>query len=145
MNKTDKSLEDVMNDLSKKSGYLGISGISSDSRDIEEGIKNNNERCILAFHLFVKRVIEYIAKYYVELGHVDAICFAGGIGENSITTREEILKGLECLGIKIDNEANNIRGEFKLITKKSSTIPCYVIPTDEEVMIARDTYNFIEG
>ena len=145
MNKTDKSLEDVMNDLSKKSGYLGISGISSDSRDIEEGIKNNNERCILAFHLFIKRVIEYIAKYYVELGHVDAICFAGGIGENSITTREAILKGLECLGIKIDNEANNIRGEFKLITKKSSTIPCYVIPTDEEVMIARDTYNFIEG
>ena len=145
MNKTDKSLEDVMNDLSKKSGYLGISGISSDSRDIEDGIKNNNERCILAQNLFVRRAIEYIAKYYVELGHVDAICFAGGIGENSISTREEILDGLKCLGIKVDEKANDVRGEFTLITKKDSSVPCYVIPTDEEVMIARDTYHFIEG
>ena len=145
MNKTDKSLEEVMNDLSKKSGYLGVSGISSDSRDIEDGIKSNNERCILAQHLFVKRAIEYIAKYYVELEHVDAICFAGGIGENSISTRESILKGLKCLGIKIDEKANDVRGEFTLITKKDSSVPCYIIPTDEEVMIARDTYNFIEG
>ena len=145
MNKTDKSLEDVMNDLSKKSGYLGISGISSDSRDIEDGIKNNNERCILAQNLFVRRAIEYIAKYYVELGHVDAICFAGGIGENSISTRKEILDGLKCLGIKVDEKANDVRGEFTLISKKDSSVPCYVIPTDEEVMIARDTYHFIEG
>ena len=145
MNKTDKSLEDVMNDLSKKSGYLGVSGVSSDSRDIEDGIKNNNERCILAQHLFVKRIIEYIAKYYVELQHVDAICFAGGIGENSISTRSSILDDLKCLGIKIDEKANDVRGQFALITKKDSSIPCYVIPTDEEVMIARDTYSFIEG
>lgn len=143
MNKADMSLEDVMSDLSKKSGYLGVSGISSDSRDIEEGIKNGNERCILAQKLFVKRAIEYIAKYYVLLGHVDAICFAGGIGENAIGTRKEIINGLECLGIKLDEKANDVRGEFKLITKKDSSVPVYIIPTDEEVMIARDTYELI--
>ena len=143
MNKADMSLEDVMSDLSKKSGYLGISGISSDSRDIEDGIKNGNDRCILAQHLFIKRAIEYIAKYYVLLGNVDAICFAGGIGENSIETRMAILKGLKCLGIKLDEQANNVRGEFKLISTKDSKVPCYVVPTDEEVMIARDTYKLI--
>ncbi len=145
MSKTDKSLEEVMSDLSKKSGLLGVSGVSSDSRDVEDGINNNNERCILAQKLYINRVIEYIAKYYVELGHVDALCFAGGIGENSISTRKEILEGLACLGIKFDEKDNDFRGEFKLITKKDSSIPCYVIPTDEEVMIARDTYNLIEG
>lgn len=143
MKKTNKTLDEVMNDLSKQSGYLGVSGVSSDSRDIEEGIKNNDERCLLAQNLFVKRVIEYIGKYYLELGKVDAICFAGGIGENSISTRKQIIEGLKCLGINLDAEANNIRGEFKLITTNDSKIPCYVIPTDEEVMIARETYKFI--
>lgn len=145
MNRADMSLEDVMSALSKKSGYLGISGISSDSRDIEDGIKNGNDRCILSQELFVKRAVEYIAKYYVELGKVDAICFAGGIGENSISTRKEIVKKLECLGIKLDENANDTRGEFKLITTKSSSVPVYIIPTDEEVMIARDTYDLIES
>ena len=145
MSKADKSLEEVMSDLSKKSGLLGISGVSSDSRDVEDGISNNNERCVLAQNLYIKRAIEYIAKYYVELGHVDALCFAGGIGENSISTRKDILDGLKCLGIKIDEKANDVRGKFTLISKKDSSVPCYVIPTDEEVMIARDTYNLIEG
>ena len=145
MDKANMSLDEVMNALSKKSGYLGVSGISSDSRDIEDGIKEGNERCILAQHLYVKRAIEYIAKYYVELEHVDAICFAGGIGENSISTRKAILEGLKCLGISLDEQANDVRGEFRVITSKDSSIPCYIIPTDEEVMIARDTYQFIEG
>ena len=145
MSKADKSLEEVMSDLSKKSGLLGISGVSSDSRDVEDGISNNNERCVLAQNLYIKRAIEYIAKYYVELGHVDALCFAGGIGENSISTRKDILDGLKCLGIKIDEKANDVRGKFTLISKKDSSVPCYVIPTDEQVMIARDTYNLIEG
>ena len=145
MSKADKSLEEVMSDLSKKSGLLGISGVSSDSRDVEDGISNNNERCVLAQNLYIKRAIEYIAKYYVELGHVDALCFAGGIGENSISTRKDILDGLKCLGIKIDEKANDVRGKFTLISKNDSSVPCYVIPTDEEVMIARDTYNLIEG
>lgn len=91
-----------------------------------------------------KRVVEYIAKYYVILGHVDGICFAGGIGENSISTREQIMEELEPLGIKLDSNANDIRGEFKLISANDSKVPCYIIPTDEELMIARDTYSFIK-
>lgn len=145
MKQSNMSLEEVMNTLTKKSGLLGISGVSSDSRDIEDGIKDGNERCALAQKLFVKRVIEYIAKYFVELEKVDAICFAGGIGENSINTRKEIIDGLNCLGIYLDGEANNVRGEFRLISSTNSNIPCYIIPTDEEVMISRDTYKFIEG
>ena len=143
MKKSNMTLDEVTNILSKNSGYLGVSGVSSDSRDIEEGIEKGNERCILAQKLFVKRAIEYIAKFYFELGHVDAICFAGGIGENAPQTRKEIMEGLTCIGIKVDEEANNIRGEFRLISTDDSKIPCYIIPTDEEVMIARDCYELI--
>ena len=145
MKKENIDIDDVMNILNKQSGYLGISGISSDSRDIEDGIEKGDEKCILAQKMFIKRVIDYIAKYYVELEHVDAICFSGGIGENSINTRKEVLEGLRCLGVEIDLEANNVRGDFKLISTSNSSIPCYIIPTDEEVMIARDTYKLIEG
>ena len=144
MDKANMSLESVMSDLTKKSGYLGISGISNDSRDIEDGVKAGNERCILAQRMFVKRAIEYIAKYYVMLGGVDGLCFAGGIGENSSSTRKAILEGLSVLGIKLDEEANNVRGEFRLISSTDSKVPCYIIPTDEEVMIARDAYSFIK-
>lgn len=133
-----KEMDEVLN---KKSGLLGISGESSDSRDIEEGINRGNERCILAQKMYVRRIIDYIAKYYVLLGGCDAIVFTAGVGENSIHTRREILDGLKVLGIEIDEDANNIRGEEKLITTEESKIPCYVIPTDEEVMIARDTYD----
>ena len=95
--------------------------------------------------MFVRKVVDYIAKYYVLLNGVDAIAFTAGIGENSISTRKHIIDSLKVLGIKLDEEANNIRGEEKLITTNDSSIPCYVIPTDEEVMMARDTYKFIEG
>lgn len=142
MEKTGMSPKEIDTALNKKSGLLGISGVSSDSRDIEDGIKNGNERCILAQTMFVKRVIDYIAKYYVELGGCDAIIFTAGIGENSIGTREKIVEGLSALGVKLDKEANNVRGKEALITTADSSIPCYVIPTDEEVMIARDAYNF---
>lgn len=126
--------------LNKQSGLLGISGVSSDSRDIEEGMKIGNARCNLAQKMFTNRIIEYIAKYYVELGGCDAIVFTAGIGENSIHTRREVLDGLAALGVKIDEEANDCRGVERLITTEDSAIPCYVIPTDEELMIARDTY-----
>lgn len=142
MDKTGMSLDEVMNALNKQSGLLGISGVSSDSRDIEDGIKAGNERCMLAQKMFVKRVVEYVAKYACTLKTVDAICFAGGIGENSISTRAEILDELSPLGIVLDSDANDVRGEFRLITKEGSKIPCYIVPTDEEVMIARDTYFF---
>ena len=133
-----KQMDEILN---KKSGLLGISGESSDSRDIEDGINRGNERCILAQKMYVRRIIDYIAKYYVLLGGCDAIVFTAGVGENSIHTRREVLDGLSVLGIEIDEEANNIRGEERLITTPESKIPCYVIPTNEEVMIARDTYD----
>lgn len=144
MKETGMSFEEVVNVLNKQSGLLGVSGVSSDSRDIEDGIKEGNERCILAQKLFVNRVVGYVAKLWCELKEVDAICFAGGIGENSIMTRKQIIDELSPLGIVLDEEANDVRGEFRLITKEGSKIPCYIVPTDEEVMIARDTYNLIK-
>ena len=144
MKETGMSFEEIVNVLNKQSGLLGVSGVSSDSRDIEDGIKEGNERCILAQKLFVNRAVGYIAKLWCELKEVDAICFAGGIGENSIMTRKQIIDELSPLGIVLDEEANDVRGEFRLITKEGSKIPCYIVPTDEEVMIARDTYNLIK-
>lgn len=143
MKESGKSLDEVINILNKESGLLGVSGISSDSRDIEDGINEGNERCILAQKLFVDRVIDYIVKFWCKLKDVDAICFAGGIGENSILTRKQIIEGLSVLGIVLDEERNDVRGEFRIITKEGSKIPCYIVPTDEEVMIARDTYRLI--
>ena len=144
MEKKKLTPKDVDKLINKESGLYGISGVSSDSRDIEEGIHKGNERCALAQKMFVKRIVDYIAKYYVEMQGCDAIVFTAGIGENSTSTRREILDSLKVLGIEIDDEKNNTRGEEICITKSSSKIPVYVIPTDEELMIARDTYNIIE-
>ena len=143
MEKTGMSPKEMDTVLNKQSGLLGISGVSSDSRDIEEGIKNGNERCILAQEMYVKRIVEYIAKYYVLLGGCDAIVFTAGVGENSISTRKEILNKLAVLGIKVDEEANNVRGEERKITTDDSTVPAYIIPTNEELMIAKDTYSLV--
>lgn len=142
MEKSRKNLEEINNDLNKHSGLLGISGLSSDDRDIEEGIEAGNPRCVLAHEMYVNSVVSYIARYYVELNGIDAICFSAGIGEKSINTRKEIIEGLSILGIKIDNEANNVKGEEKLISTGDSSVACYIVPTDEEVMIARATFDF---
>ena len=128
-----------MNELNKKSGLLGISGVSSDSRDIEDGIKEGNERCILAEEMFVNSVVKYISNYYVLLGGADAICFTAGIGENSPESRLHIIEKLACLGIKLDVEANNVRGKFAKVSTDDSSVSVYVVPTNEELMIARDT------
>lgn len=144
MEKEGKSAGEIMNDLNKKSGFLGISGLSSDSRDIEDGIKKGNERCILAQKMFVNSVIKYIAQYYVLLGHVDVIAFTAGIGEKSISTRSDIIERLAPLGIEIDPEENNVRGKFKKISSKKSSVDIYVVPTNEELMIAEDTLNLIK-
>ena len=127
--------------LNKQSGLLGVSGVSSDSRDIEDGIKAGNERCILAQEIYVKRIVEYISKYYVLLGGCDAIIFTAGIGENSVITREQIIDKLEVLGIKLDKSKNNVRGEEVKISTEDSSVPVYIIPTNEELMIARDTFD----
>ena len=141
MEKTGKSMEEVFNDLNKNSGFVGVSGISSDSRDIEDAIKEGNERAILSQEIYVHKIVNYIARYFVELGGLDALVFTAGIGENSASTRAEILDQLTPLGIKYDKELNNFRGEERLISTPDSSVKVYVIPTDEEVMIARDTYD----
>ena len=141
MKVTGMTPEEVDTAINKKSGLLGISGVSSDSRDVEMGAEEGNKRCILAEKMYARRVIEYIAKYYCLLGGIDMICFTAGIGENSCATRKQIIDGLKVYGIKLDEEANNTRGKEIMISTKDSSIPCYVIPTNEEVMIARDTYH----
>ena len=141
MEETGMSAKEIDTALNKQSGLLGISGVSSDSRDIEDGINNGDERCILAQKMYVKRIVDFIAKYYVELGGCDAIIFTAGVGENSISTRMEVMEKLACLGVKPDTERNNVRGKEALITADNSKIPVYVIPTNEELMIATDTYN----
>lgn len=143
MEKEGKSASEIMDELNKKSGFLGVSGISSDSRDIQNGIKEGNERCILAEEMYINSVVKYIAQYYVLLGHVDALVFTAGIGENSPETRASIVEKLAPLGIKIDPEKNNIRGEFRKISTDDSSVEVYLIPTNEELMIARDTLNII--
>lgn len=135
-----KQMDTIIN---KQSGLLGISGVSSDSRDIEEGIYNGNERCLLAQKMYIRRIIDYIVKYYVELEGCDAIVFTAGVGENSKHTRKEIIDGLNILGIKIDEEANDCRGKEIKISAEDSSCLVYVIPTNEELMIARDTFNLI--
>ena len=143
MEMTGMSPKEMDTVLNKQSGLLGISGVSSDSRDIENGIKEGNERCILAQDMYVKRIVEYIAKYYVLLEGCDAIVFTAGVGENSISTRKAVLDKLKVLGIKVDEEANNVRGEEAKITTDDSSIPAFIIPTNEELMIAKDTYSLV--
>lgn len=141
---TNKSVDEVMYDLNNKSGFLGISGISSDSRDIINGIEQNNERCLLAEKIFVERIVSYISYYYTLLNKADAIVFSAGIGEMTPKIRKDIIDKLNCFGIVIDEQANEIRGELKKISSDNSSVLCYVIPTDEELMIAKETYELIE-
>ena len=141
MNQTGMTTKEMDHALNKESGLLGVSGLSDDSRDIEKGISDLNERAILAQKIYVKRIVDFIAKYYVEMGGCDGIVFTAGVGENSIETRRNVMDALEVLGVKCDRAANNMRGEEKLVSTKDSKIPVYVIPTDEELMIARDAYS----
>ncbi len=144
------SLSEVDNALNKQSGLLGISGISSDHRDIEAAINEGNERAILSDTMYTNKIANYIATYYLELnGKVDALVFTAGLGENAISFRKKLMKKLECLGIKIDENANNNVAGYKdinsgIISSKESKVPVYVIPTNEELMIATDTYELIK-
>ena len=138
------SADDIDKLINKDSGFKGITGGISDSRDIEDGIKEGNEKCILAQKMFVRSVVNYIAKYYVLLNGADAICFTAGIGENSPSTRKEIMEELVSLGVRVDDDANNSRGKFVKISSSDSKVECFVVPTDEEVMISRDTYELVK-
>lgn len=144
MKKENKTCEEVINDLNKKSGLLGISGVSSDSRDIEDGIANGDERCKLANDMLCRSVANYIAMYNNMLGGADVITFTAGLGENSALTREVIGKLIASLGVKIDKEKNNVRGKQTIISSDDSKIPVYIVPTNEELMIAEDTYELIK-
>ncbi len=143
MEKTNMSPKEIDTMINKESGLLALSKKSADSRDIEDGIASGDENCILAQKMYVRRIIDYIAKYYVEMNGCDAICFTAGIGENSKDTRRDIINGLSSLGVKLDSEANNVRGKERLISTEDSSIKCYIIPTDEELMIAKDTYELV--
>ncbi len=144
MKKEGKTIDDIINDLNKHSGLLGLSEISSDMRDIEAACEEGNQKAILAFNKFNRRIADYIAQYYVLLGGVNAIVFTAGIGEKGPKTRSEVCKRLECLGVKINEEENNKREDFMKISTEDSKIDVYVIATDEELMIARDTYELIK-
>ena len=145
MRKENLSPEEMQNILNNKSGLLGISGLAPDFREIEEEARlNNNEKAKMAIECFNYSVASFIVKYGVAMDGIDYIVFTGGIGENQVTIREAICKKLEFLGVKIDEKINNIRGEEMLISKPDSKIKVYVIPTNEELMIARETKNLVE-
>lgn len=137
-NKLNKSAQDITDILNKKSGYLGISGLSNDARDIEAAIEKGNERARLAFDIQAKQIADYIGSYYVYMGGLDAICFTAGIGENSPVLRQMIIDRLAVLGVELNKDLNKLRGE-RLISTENSKVKVFIIPTDEEVMIARDT------
>ena len=131
--------------LNKKSGVLGISGVSSDFRDLEEAVAEGNERAALALKVFAHKVRFYIGAYIAEMNGVDAIIFTAGVGENDITMREVICHNLGNLGIKLDPLKNKVRGKETIISTDDSKVKILLIPTNEELMIARDTYNIVTG
>ena len=143
MEKEGLNAKEVIDALNKKSGFLGVSGKFSDHRDIENGIAEGDERCILADKMFTNTVVKYIASYYVELGGCDALVFTAGVGENSISARVHIVEALKCLGMELEPEKNNVRGEFAKISSDNSSVGIYVVPTNEELMIAEDTKDLI--
>lgn len=131
--------EELQKIINKESGVLGISGISNDMRDIEDGIAEGDERAKLAMDMYEYRILKYIGAYTAALGGVDVIVFTGGVGENQTGTRANICKHLEFMGVTFDAEANKVRGEEIEISGKDSKVHVVVIPTDEEMMIAEDT------
>ena len=130
--------------LNKKSGKLGISGVSFDDRDIEKAAAEGNQRAKLAIDTFAYQVLGFIGRYAAQMNGVDVITFAGGVGENGPEVRSKICNSLEFLGVKIDEEKNKVRGKECEISTPDSKVKVYVVPTDEELMIARDTMNLVK-
>ncbi|MDO5714246.1 MAG: acetate kinase [Tissierellia bacterium] len=140
MDKENLTTSEINNILNKDSGALGVSGISSDFRDLENAATDGDERAQLALDIFERRVAKYIASYYGQLDHVDAIVFTAGVGENSEWNRRSIIEILGSLGLKIDHEKNKVRAKEELISAEDSSVKIFVIPTNEELMIAKETY-----
>ena len=143
MDKENLSTDEMSNVMNKKSGVLGISGVSSDFRDLEEAAEKGNERAQLALDIFENRVRKFIGAYLTEMDHCDGIIFTAGVGENSISTRERVIDGLASLGIKIDRDKNDMRGKEAVISADDSSIPVLVIPTNEELKIAMETAKLV--
>ncbi len=138
-----KEMDQVLN---KQSGVYGVSGISVDFRDIEKAMKEGDKRAALAMDMYNYRVAQYVAKYAVAMGGLDVIAFAGGVGENGDITREGICKYLEFLGVKVDPTKNNgLRGEEMDISTNDSKVKVWLVPTNEELVIARQTKELVEG
>lgn len=138
--KENKTVQQVLEDLNKRSGYLGISGLSNDSRDLEAAAAEGHYRSNLALDIQYKRIADYIGSYYVYLGGADAIVFTAGIGENNARCREVVCDRISALGVKIDYDLNNrVRGVVTELSTPDSKIRVFLIPTNEELMIARDT------
>ena len=145
MNKYGMSADECLNMLNKKSGVLALSGISSDFRDIEEGAEAGNADCTLALDKFAYEVRKYIGSYAAALGGLDCLVFTAGVGENSASMRARICQNLEYLGVKLDPEKNNVRGKEAIISADDSKVTVWVIPTNEELMIAQDTAELVNA
>ena len=143
MEKEGLNAKEVVDMLNKKSGLLGVSQKYSDYRDIRNAINEGDEQAILANKIFVNTVVKYIANYYVELEGIDALVFTAGLGENSSPARHDIVSKLKVLGINIDEEKNKVTGEEVELTAKESNVRVFAIPTNEELMIAKETLNLI--
>lgn len=145
MKRYNYSIEEMLTILNKKSGVLGISGVSSDFRDLDKAAAEGNERAQLALDKFHYEVKKYIGSYAAAMGGVDAIVFTAGVGENGIETRAAICEGLEYMGVKLDSERNKVRGGEHLISADDSKVKVYVIATNEELVIARDTRDIVSA
>ncbi len=144
-NKYGMSVDECLNMLNKKSGVLAISGVSSDFRDLEDGDANGNENCTLALEKFFYEVAKYIGAYTAALNGIDVLTFTAGVGENGPETRAAICEYLGFMGVKLDPEANNCRGKERLISAPDSKVQVWVIPTNEELMIAQDTAELVNA
>ena len=143
MTKYDLDIKEMLNILNKKSGVLGISGVSSDFRDLETAGKDGNHRAQLALETFQYNVRKLVGAYAAAMGGVDAIVFTAGVGENDAVTRMAVASGLEFMGVKMDPDANNVRGKEAVISAPDSKVKVLLIPTDEELMIAMDTAEIV--
>jgi acetate kinase len=144
-NKEGVSVGDMLNILNKKSGVLGISGVSSDFRDLGEAAEQGNQRAALALDVFAYGVKKYIGAYAAAMGGVDALVFTAGIGENDIGMRLKITEGLGFMGIRVDSAKNNVRGKTTNVSGPGATVQTWVVPTNEELVIAMDTMAIVKG
>mgnify|MGYP001056738611 FL=1 len=142
-NKYDMTISEAVNLLNKESGMLGLSGVSSDFRDLEQAAEKDHHRATVALEIFEYRVRKMIAEYAAAMGGVDVVVFTAGVGENAPETRAHILHGLEFMGITCDPEKNNCRGKEQIISRDGAPVIVMVVPTNEELMIAQDTMELV--